>query len=116
MNTDCELISAFIDDEPVHPEDLLRALASEEGRAFFIDALLLRRLTQSNPDAIVVPVPKSSFRRRLAVAAAITLTAMASFQLGRQRGVDATMRAPEPTRVISAGPAWQEESAIGDHR
>jgi len=75
MQTNCEVISAFIDDEPFDADDLVGALATPEGRTFLIDAIALRGLTRSHDE--VRPVTPSKFRivRRLALAAAILLAA-----------------------------------------
>ena len=116
MTINCEVISAFIDDEPFDSEDLANALATPEGRDFLIDAIALRRLTRSTDHQAVVSASKSTIGRRLTLAAAVLLAAVASFQLGQRHGLNATMRAPEPTRVISAGPAWQEDSPRGGVR
>jgi hypothetical protein len=116
MNTNCEVISAFLDDEPVDAEELSNALATVDGRRFLIDTIALRCVTRSH-DAVAVVVPlRSRFGRRLAVAAAILLAAVASFQLGQRHGLNATVKAPEPTRVIAVAPAWQEDSSGGGVR
>jgi hypothetical protein len=116
MNTNCEVISAFIDDEPFDTENLANALATPEGRNFLIDAIVLRRLTRSTDHKAVASTSKSNIGRRLTLAAAVLLAAVASFEMGHRHGLNATMRAPEPTRVISAGPAWQEDSHRGGVR
>jgi hypothetical protein len=106
MITNCEVISAFIDNEPFDSEELANALATPEGRDFLIDAIILRRLTRST-DQAVASTSKSTIGRRLSLVAAVILAAVASFQLGQRHGLNATIRAPEPTRVISGGLAWQ---------
>lgn len=116
MKADCEVISAFIDDEPFDSETLLNALATVEGREFLIDSIALRRLTRSGDDAPVVRTSKSSVGRILAVAAALILAALASFQLGQRQALNASGRAPAPTRVVSGGPAWQEDAVRGGVR
>jgi hypothetical protein len=116
MNTNSEAISAFIDDEPFDSHDLMNALATAEGRNFLIDAIALRRLTRSNDDVVLVTTSKAKIGRRLALVAALILAAVASFQLGQWQGLNATVRAPEPTRVISGGSAWQEDSSRGGVR
>jgi hypothetical protein len=107
MITNCEVISAFIDNEPFDSEELANALATPEGRDFLIDAIVLRRLTRSADHQAVVSTSKSTIGRRLSLVAAVILAAVASFQLGQRHGLNATNRAPEPTRVISGGLAWQ---------
>jgi len=116
MTTNCEVISAFLDDEPVDADALSDALASVEGRRFLVDAIALRRVTRSQ-DAIPVVAPaRSKIARFLAVAAAIIVAAVASFQLGQRQGLNATLKAPQPTRVISAGSTWHEDSPPGGVR
>lgn len=116
MKTDCEVISAFIDAEPFDSEHLLNALATVEGREFLIDAIALRHLTRCNDDAAIVRPTSSKIGRALAVAAALILAALASFQLGQRQALNARMRAPEATRVVSGGQAWQNDGARGGVR
>ena len=115
MTTNCEVISAFLDDEPVDGAALSDALATVEGRRFLVDAVALRRMTRSQDAVAMVPASKSTVTRFLAVAAAIIVAAVTSFQLGFRQGGTASVKAPEPTRVISAGP-WQEDSPRGGVR
>ena len=116
MTTNCEVISAFIDDDPVQPEALANALATPEGRSFLIDAIALRGMALSGSTAPMTVRPKSNMVRRLVLAAAVILATLAGFQLGQRQGLNETLRAPEPTRVISAGTAWQEDSSSGGIR
>jgi hypothetical protein len=113
MNTNCEVISAFIDDEPVDTEALANALGTVEGRRFLIDAIALRGLARSDSSPAIVVKSKSPVGRRLLVAAAVILAAMVSFQFGQRQALNETLRAPQPTRVIPAAPAWQEDSTGG---
>ena len=116
MNPNCEVISAFIDDDPVDPEALANALATPEGRSFLIDAIALRGLAVSSSTPAMTARPKSNMGRRLVLAAAVILATLVSFQLGQRQGLNETVRAPEPTRVIAAGTAWQEDSSSGGIR
>ena len=116
MNSNCEVISAFIDDEPFEADALANALATVEGRQFLIDAIALRGLVRFDSNTTIVTRSKPSLGRLLALAAAVILATIASFQLGQRQGLNDSMRAPEPTRVISAPPAWQTESSRGGIR
>lgn len=116
MTTNCEVISAFLDDEAVDSNDLFNALGTVEGRTFLIDAIALRRVTRFHDEVTVTTPSKTRIGRRLALAAAIILATLASFQLGQRQGLSATVRAPEPTRVISGGLAWQEDLPGGGVR
>jgi len=113
MHTNCDVISAFIDDEPFDADALESALATVEGRRFLIDAIALRGLARSDNAVAVVVKSKSPLGRQLLVAAAVILAAVVSFQFGQRQGLNETVRAPEPTRVIAAAPAWQEDSTGG---
>jgi len=116
MNTNCEVISAFIDDEPFDAEVLENALATVEGRRFLIDAIALRGLARMDHSPAIAVKSTSVVGRRLLVAAAVILAAVVSFQFGQRQGLNETMRAPDPTRVITAAAAWQEDSSTGGRR
>ena len=116
MTTNYEVVSAFLDDEPVDGEALSDALATLEGRRFLIDAIALRRVTRAQDAVAAVAPARLKIARVLAVAAAIIVAAVAIFQLGHRQGLNATIKAPEATRVISAGSTWQEDSSRGGVR
>ena len=116
MQTNFEVISAFLDDEPFAADELTNALSTPEGRRFLIDTIALRGMARSTDDVFVATPAKTRVARRLALVAAAILAAVASFQLGQRQALNAPLRAPEPTRVISGGPAWQDDSSRGGVR
>ena len=125
---DC--VSAFADGEPVDPEQLDRALADAEGRAYLIDLLVLRGLYGRRAPLTAIPdVPGPSARpTRLrwvpAAAAVVALSVLGGYVAGRQSGeraqapdlgplrtqTEITVTAPAPTQVIRLEPGvdWSE--------
>jgi hypothetical protein len=127
-----ECIAAFADGERVDPEQLDRALADAEGRAYLIDLLALRRL-YSRRDPATMPAARSRAARLRwlpAIAALVIVSVLGGYVAGRQMGgrgeVDAdpgrsadaagprqteiTLTAPAPTHVIRLEPGvdWNE--------
>ena len=117
-----DTIDAFVDGENVDTASLDTALAVPEGRAYLIDALLLRGLMQDAPaEASSVKHPASWSMLGLARAAVI---ALAFAGLGYFAGARTESPAhvelptnaadniapPEPTRVIELTPGvnWHE--------
>jgi hypothetical protein len=111
-----EVICAFLDDEPFNAEELLDALTTADGRSFLVDAIALRRLTRASGDGATAVPPRPRIARRVALVAAVIVVTLASFQLGHRQGLNASVRAPEPTRVVSGGSAWLEDSVPGGAR
>jgi len=126
-----EVIAAFLDGERVDPTALEHALASKEGREYFVDIVALREMTvERASDAPVVltraatrPVP---WMRRVAAAAAVLVCVVGAFVVGQRTAdvpaadrsrVPATsasrpVSAPSPTAVIRFEPGvdWTETS------
>jgi hypothetical protein len=111
MNTNHEVISAFLDDEPFEPQALAEALADPAGRELFIDFVLLRHLAQSEESAdVVAPAPARQSKRPLywVAAAAVVVALLGGYQLGQRQSVDDSLRPPAATRVVQSEPVWQE--------
>jgi hypothetical protein len=108
MNTNHEVISAFLDNEPFEPQALGEALAEPAGRDLLIDFVLLRHVAQSDeaPRAVLV-APRASRGRLYLAAAAVIVALLGGYQLGQRQTVspDET-RPPAPTRVVQAA-GWQ---------
>jgi hypothetical protein len=105
-----DVISAFVDNEPVGAEDLATALAEPDGRAYLIDLLVLRGLVSDGlPDALkpggaisrTQPAAnrrsKSAFWLPMAAAALVTVGLGAGFVAGRV--LDRRAPVPSPTPV-----------------
>ena len=111
MNSNHEVISAFLDDEPFEPRALADALADPAGRELLIDFVLLRHVAQSDDSAVPsTPAPARRPKRPLylAAAAAVMVALLGGYQLGRQQSTSDSRRPPEATRVVQSEPVWQE--------
>jgi hypothetical protein len=111
MNTNHEVISAFLDDEPFEPQALAEALGDPAGREVLIDFVVLRHLAQSEESAGVVgPTPAVRSKRSLylATAVAVVVALVGGYQLGRLQPTDDSPRPPAATRVVQSEPVWQE--------
>ncbi len=128
MNTNRDVISAFIDDEPFEPRALADALADPEGRAMLLDLIALRALVQPVTDAGVMPLVAASTGSRLrpsstgwlAIAAALLLAIGAGYAAGHRTHADSTSAStvaverdvpPAPTRTIALD--WHQETNGG---
>lgn len=111
MNTNHEVISAFLDDEPFEPQALAEALADPAGRQELIDFVLLRHMAQSEESAgVVAPEPALRSKRLpyLVAAAAVVVALLGGYQLGQVQPTDDSPRPPAATRVVQSEPVWQE--------
>jgi hypothetical protein len=111
MNSNHEVISAFLDDERFEPQALAEALADPAGRALLIDFVLLRHVSQSEESASVVtstPALRSRRSGYLVAAAAVMVALLGGYQLGQRRPTDDSPRPPAATRVVQSEPVWQE--------
>jgi hypothetical protein len=129
MSDSFDVIQAFVDDEPVDPVELERALADPDGRAHLIDIVVLRNLARQS-----VPVMPALAARRprragwLPAAAAIALaTGLGGYLAGGRAArpqppatqdaaasaaVGGTTTAPAPAYVIRLEPGvdWTERT------
>ena len=115
MNTNDEVISAFLDDEPFEPQALAEALADPEGRELLIDFVLLRYVAESEESAnAVTPTPALRSKRPvyLLAAAAVVVALLGGYQLGQRQSTDDALRAPAATRVVKSEPVWQEVGGV----
>jgi hypothetical protein len=111
MNTNHEVISAFLDDEPFEPQALTEALADPAGRELLIDIVLLRHLAQAEEplNAVTsVPAPRSNRALYLVAAAASLVALLGGYQLGQRHGTTDLTRPPSATRVVQSEPVWQQ--------
>ena len=107
MNDPHEVISAFLDDEPVDANELAQALSEPDGRALLIDLVALRHVMQPPHSVAIAPSRSRSPLRALLAVAALLLAVTGGFWIGRQRaGEPADAAAPAATRVVEAG-EWQ---------
>jgi len=109
--TNDELISAFIDGEPVDPVLLAVALGTPAGREYLVDLLRLGALVAEAETDAVGETPGSArkeSRRWLVAAAAALLVSLGAFAAGMQVGQQVIpalttaqqQDAPIPDRVI----------------
>jgi hypothetical protein len=115
MNTNHEVISAFLDDEPFEPQALAEALADPAGRELLIDFVLLRHVAQSEePANVVTPTPALRSKRPvyLVAAAAVIVALLGGYQLGLRQSTDDSLRPPAATRVVHSEPVWQELGGV----
>jgi hypothetical protein len=111
MNTNYEVISAFLDNEPFEPQALADALADPAGRDLLIDFVLLRHVAQpQEPAGLVALVPPSRSKRPfyLAAAAAVVVALLGGYQLGQRQSTEESLRPPAATRVVQSEPVWQQ--------
>lgn len=106
MNSNHEVISAFLDDEPFDPEALAEALRDPAGRALLIDSIVLRRIVQpiDAVPAIRRPAAPRSVWRTAAAAAALLVALAGGYLAGDRRASISSPDAPPPTRVVQAVP------------
>jgi hypothetical protein len=122
------VVEAFLDGEPVDPQELKSALADASARDHFVDLLLLREAVGSMapPLSAAAPGRRAGSVRWLATAAALVVTLTAGYLAGVRMVSGAPDRsntmtvvsfdhapvAPAPTRVISLQPGvnWTDSS------
>ena len=97
-----DTIAAFIDGEPVLPDQLRDALSRAEGRDYLIDLLALRDMVVSDPveaapSASAVSPWRRTAWRGLAAAAALVLAVSGGYVYGQRS-------APQPPGAIAAAP------------
>lgn len=108
MSNTHEVISAFLDDEPIDANELAQALSEPEGRALLIDLLALRYVMQPGKEAMNFAVSRrpSTLRSLLAVAA-MAVALVGGYALGQRQSEISRLEAPPATRVVDAPAAWQ---------
>lgn len=126
-DTHCETLSAWFDGEPASRDAVMAALATEEGRAFLVDAMALRQEVDASTRALTrldVRTPPR-WGSWLTAAAAAAVCVMAGYGMARFTLPDAppvvtpdtrlvvpvsAPIAPQPTHVIrfESGVDWRE--------
>ena len=112
MNTNHEVISAFLDDEPFEPQALAEALADPAGRELLIDFVLLRHVAESEESAsVVTPTPALRSKRPvyLAAAAAVLVALLGGYQLGQRQLTDDSPRPPQRRASCNPNPSAGSE-------
>lgn len=114
MNSNHDVISAFLDDEPFEPRALAEALAHPAGRDLLVDFVLLRYIAQLQESAGgVAPRPETRSRPLyLVAAAAVVVALLGGYQLGQRQATEDSIRPPAPTRVVQSEPVWQELGGV----
>jgi hypothetical protein len=108
MNDTHEVISAFLDDEPFEPRELVAALSDPAGRELLIDLMALRHLAQTNGSASAIAhKPRRPVIGALLAAAAVLVALVGGYMAGQRRTDDAFSTVPAATRVVETSTAWQ---------
>lgn len=110
MNSELEIIDAFIDGQRVDGDAIKRALADPDGRAYMVDAWLLREAVQEDETrasyAVTLPAKRSAKPApRWLVAAAITGSLLGAYATGRITAPPATLAVTPPTTTVVAQPS-----------
>jgi hypothetical protein len=113
MDSNFELIAAFLDGERVDVEALKRALSDATGRDYLADIVSLREAVRlPDPSMLAVAPASRNARRWLAAAALVVIGAGTGFAIGHRfaRTDASATTAPAPTRVIELKPGvdWHE--------
>jgi hypothetical protein len=122
--TNDELLSAFIDGEPVDPLRLADALATPAGREYLVDLLRLGALVADAETDAVGEAPRSirkESRRWLVAAAAALIVGLGAFAAGMQVGQQdmpavtsaRQQGAPAPDRVIELREGIEWRNTVG---
>jgi hypothetical protein len=109
MSTTHEVISAFLDDEPFDPRELMDALSDPSGRGLLIDLVALRHIVQ--PDEVMprTSAPRtwrSSVRVTMA-AAAVVVALVGGYFVGESRSTAGVSEPPAPTRIVQGPATWR---------
>jgi hypothetical protein len=103
-----DVLSAFLDDEPFDPQELVTALSDADGRALLIDLLALRKIVQPTERAFAMPPfvvrRRSGWWTGIAAAAALVLAVAGGYFVGVRGSQTTSAEAPAPTRVVQAVP------------
>ena len=110
MSSELEIIDAFIDGQRVDGGAIKRALADPEGRAYLVDAWLLREAIQEDETrasyAVSRPIARSAKPApRWLVAAAITGSLLGGYATGRITGRPAPLAVAPPATTVVAQPS-----------
>ena len=109
MSSEMEIIDAFVDGERVDSDAIKRALADPGGRAYLVDAWLLREAMQEDQarsSVVTRPVARSSKGQQgWLLAAAIAASLVGGFATGRITGRDAQVPPASPTTTAIAQPS-----------
>jgi hypothetical protein len=110
VNSELEIIDAFIDGQRVDGDAIKRALADPDGRAYMVDAWLLREAIQEDetraPHALTKPASRPvKPAQRWLVAAAITGSLLGAYATGRITAPPATLAVTPPTTTVVAQPS-----------
>ena len=99
MDSEFDVIDAFVDGECVDRDELKRALADPSGRDYLVDVLDLRTLTMDTEPAVVTlpAVQRRSWRSSLAAAAVLVLCVVGAYSVGQR-----TARVAQPLPAIPA--------------
>jgi len=116
VNSEMEVIDAFVDGERVDSEAIKRALADPEGRAYLVDAWLLREAMQEDQARTAAAAPQARSARpaqRWLIAAGIAAGLIGGYATGRTTGRSTQLPAAPPatTAVVQPSPAFPVPAA-----
>jgi hypothetical protein len=116
-----DVIAAFVDGEPVTPDELHAALAHDEGREYLVDLLVLRGLVRPAGGAELAPAsgtagasaaalassrPAPRLFWSAAAAALVAISSLAGFAAGRMTGAEVAPGTPAVTVQAAPPPAF----------
>ncbi len=107
MNSNHDVISALLDNEPFDPDQLLIALSEPSGRELLIDLVALRRIVQPSGSAPPMHQLRRVERRAwtaIAAAAAVLIALAGGYFVGSRQTIDTSAGAPPATRIVQAMP------------
>ncbi len=109
MNSEIEIIDAFVDGERVDSAAIKRALAEPEGRAYLVDAWLLREAMQEDrarTSSVATPWVRSARPvQRWLIAAGVAAGLLGGYATGRITGHGTQLPAAPPTTTAVAQPS-----------
>ena len=112
-----ELMSAFVDGEPVDPDSLAAALQDDEARQVLVDFVRLReaarRADREMPPSLATLRRKPAWQMTVplpAVAALVLVALLASWFMPRAARIDGPPDPPAPARTLTFEPGvdWRE--------
>jgi hypothetical protein len=110
VNSELEIIDAFIDGQRVDGDALKRALADPDGRTYMVDAWLLREAIQEDETHASYAVTRPAWRSakpapRWLVAAAIIGSLLGAYATGRITAPQSPLAVAPPTVTVVAQPS-----------
>jgi len=103
------VLSAFLDDEPFDPGELIESLAEPAGRDLLIDLIALRHLARTERKEAIALMERDTWRpalRALLGVAAVLVALVGGYVAGQRHGEAASSAPPPATRVVPVEGPW----------